>query len=133
MAPIAVSARQRVKQEPLHPASLAILLADSDSCEDSRSTHIAIYEDARRANRKLQSTNRVDFFARWVVGWGMRAAEIAGIALSTTSVAVVYAVMVESGPASLSARFPPCLAYIPCHMARSLHISGDEGVDLSRK
>jgi Kef-type K+ transport system membrane component KefB len=36
-------------------------------------------------------------FARWVVGWDMRAAEIAGIALSTTSVAVVYAVMVESG------------------------------------
>lgn len=36
-------------------------------------------------------------FARWVVGWDMQAAEIAGIALSTTSVAVVYAVMVETG------------------------------------
>jgi len=36
-------------------------------------------------------------FARWVVGWDMQAAQIAGIALSTTSVAVVYAVMVETG------------------------------------
>jgi Kef-type K+ transport system membrane component KefB len=36
-------------------------------------------------------------FARWVVGWDLRAAQIAGIALSTTSVAVVYAVMVETG------------------------------------
>ncbi|MBN2405163.1 MAG: cation:proton antiporter [Coriobacteriia bacterium] len=36
-------------------------------------------------------------FARYVVGWDMQAAQIAGIALSTTSVAVVYAVMVETG------------------------------------
>jgi len=36
-------------------------------------------------------------FARWIVGWDWRAAQIAGIALSTTSVAVVYAVMVETG------------------------------------
>jgi Kef-type K+ transport system membrane component KefB len=36
-------------------------------------------------------------FARLVAGWDLRAAEIAGIALSTTSVAVVYAVMVETG------------------------------------
>jgi Kef-type K+ transport system membrane component KefB len=35
--------------------------------------------------------------AYYVVGWDLRAAEIAGISLSTTSVAVVYAVMVESG------------------------------------
>jgi Kef-type K+ transport system membrane component KefB len=35
--------------------------------------------------------------AYWVFGWSLRAAEIAGLALSTTSVAVVYAVMVESG------------------------------------
>ncbi len=33
----------------------------------------------------------------FVIGWDMRAAQIAGIALSTTSVAVVYAVMVETG------------------------------------
>jgi Kef-type K+ transport system membrane component KefB len=33
----------------------------------------------------------------WVLGWGLHAAEIGGIALSTTSVAVVYAVMVETG------------------------------------
>jgi Kef-type K+ transport system membrane component KefB len=36
-------------------------------------------------------------FAYWVSGWNYNAALIAGIALSTTSVAVVYAVMVESG------------------------------------
>lgn len=36
-------------------------------------------------------------FARFVAGWSWPAAEICGIALSTTSVAVVYAVMVETG------------------------------------
>jgi Kef-type K+ transport system membrane component KefB len=36
-------------------------------------------------------------FCYWVLGWDLRAAEIGGIALSTTSVAVVYAVMVETG------------------------------------
>ncbi len=36
-------------------------------------------------------------FAYFVAGWDRAAAEIAGIALSTTSVAVVYAVMVETG------------------------------------
>jgi len=36
-------------------------------------------------------------FALFVAGWDLPAAEIAGIALSTTSVAVVYAVMIESG------------------------------------
>lgn len=36
-------------------------------------------------------------FAYFAAGWTLQAAEIAGIALSTTSVAVVYAVMVESG------------------------------------
>jgi Kef-type K+ transport system membrane component KefB len=36
-------------------------------------------------------------FAHWVAGWDLRAAEIAGVALSTTSVAVVYATMVETG------------------------------------
>jgi Kef-type K+ transport system membrane component KefB len=35
--------------------------------------------------------------ARWVFHWNLQGAEIAGIVLSTTSVAVVYAVMVESG------------------------------------
>jgi Kef-type K+ transport system membrane component KefB len=37
------------------------------------------------------------FFSRYVLGWEWPAAEIAGVALSTTSVAVVYAVMIESG------------------------------------
>ena len=36
-------------------------------------------------------------WARFVVGWSWSAAQIAGISLSTTSVAVVYAVLVESG------------------------------------
>jgi Kef-type K+ transport system membrane component KefB len=36
-------------------------------------------------------------FAYLVAGWSFRASEIAGISLSTTSVAVVYAVMVETG------------------------------------
>lgn len=37
------------------------------------------------------------FVAQVILGWDLRAAQIAGIALSTTSVAVVYAVMVETG------------------------------------
>lgn len=36
-------------------------------------------------------------YAHWIAGWSLAASEIAGIALSTTSVAVVYAVMVERG------------------------------------
>src|SRR5207245_2547583 len=36
-------------------------------------------------------------FAQFGLGWPMRQAWIAGIALSTTSVAVVYAVMIEGG------------------------------------
>ena len=35
--------------------------------------------------------------ARFLLGWGWPQSQIAGIALSTTSVAVVYAVMVETG------------------------------------
>lgn len=37
------------------------------------------------------------FFAHFVSGWAWPQAQIAGIALSTTSVAVVYAVMIETG------------------------------------
>jgi Kef-type K+ transport system membrane component KefB len=36
-------------------------------------------------------------FCRWALSWQLHAAEIGGVALSTTSVAVVYAVMVETG------------------------------------
>jgi Kef-type K+ transport system membrane component KefB len=36
-------------------------------------------------------------FARFVAGWDWPASEIAGVALSTTSVAVVYAVMIDTG------------------------------------
>lgn len=37
------------------------------------------------------------FFAQFVLGWQIQQAQIAGISLSTTSVAVVYAVMIEKG------------------------------------
>ena len=36
-------------------------------------------------------------YCRWVLHWDFHAAEIGGVALSTTSVAVVYAVMIETG------------------------------------
>src|SRR5438876_4424244 len=36
-------------------------------------------------------------FCAWVLGWPGPAAQIAGVALSTTSLAVVYAVLVETG------------------------------------
>jgi Kef-type K+ transport system membrane component KefB len=36
-------------------------------------------------------------FAYWVLNWSLPAAQIAGVALSTTSLAVVYAVLVETG------------------------------------
>lgn len=36
-------------------------------------------------------------YAYWIAGWSLAAAQIAGIALSTTSVAVVYAVLIERG------------------------------------
>jgi len=35
--------------------------------------------------------------ARWALRWSLPAAEIAGVALSTTSLAIVYAVLVETG------------------------------------
>jgi len=41
-------------------------------------------------------------FAYWVTGWSYQGSVICGIALSTTSVAVVYAVMVDSGLSSTS-------------------------------
>ncbi|MBI3770929.1 MAG: cation:proton antiporter [Deltaproteobacteria bacterium] len=41
-------------------------------------------------------------FAYWITGWTYNGALICGIALSTTSVAVVYAVMVETGLSSTS-------------------------------
>src|SRR5438876_1660846 len=36
-------------------------------------------------------------FCAWALGWATPAAQIAGVALSTTSLAVVYAVLVETG------------------------------------
>lgn len=39
-------------------------------------------------------------FTQFVLGWDIQQAQIAGIALSTTSVAVVYAVMIETGKAN---------------------------------
>ena len=60
----------------------------------------------RREWRASVSIGSVSFFAPFVVagavaylalGWNLKQAEIAGIALSTTSLAVVYAVLVETG------------------------------------
>jgi Kef-type K+ transport system membrane component KefB len=60
----------------------------------------------RREWRASSSIGLVSFFGPFVVvgllayyglGWNHRQAEIAGIALSTTSLAVVYAVLVETG------------------------------------
>ena len=42
----------------------------------------------------------VGVFANYVAGWNIRQSEIAGVALSTTSLAVVYAVLVETGLAA---------------------------------
>lgn len=41
-------------------------------------------------------------FSQYILGWGVHQAQIAGIALSTTSVAVVYAVMIERGLSNTS-------------------------------
>jgi glutathione-regulated potassium-efflux system ancillary protein KefC len=41
-------------------------------------------------------------YARWVLGWSSSSSWLAGVALSTTSVAVVYAVMLELGLNSTS-------------------------------
>src|SRR5215470_2300639 len=60
----------------------------------------------RREWRASMSIGLVSFFAPfavvgllcyYVLGWNHRQAEIAGLALSTTSLAVVYAVLVETG------------------------------------
>jgi len=55
-----------------------------------------------RANLRASMTIGLPFvcvwlFAQFVLGWPLHQAQIAGIALSTTSVAVVYAVMIEGG------------------------------------
>jgi Kef-type K+ transport system membrane component KefB len=39
----------------------------------------------------------IGLFARYVAGWSVPQSELAGVALSTTSLAVVYAVLVETG------------------------------------
>lgn len=66
-------------------------------------------ESLRRNLKMSLGIGAVGFFAPFAVvftvtyfglGWQLHAAEIAGIALSTTSVAVVYAVMIETGLAS---------------------------------
>ncbi len=60
----------------------------------------------RRKWKEATAVGLISFFApflgcaagaRWVLGWGPEASWLAGIAMSTTSVAVVYAVMIEFG------------------------------------
>jgi Kef-type K+ transport system membrane component KefB len=67
-------------------------------------------ESLRRNLAKSLSIGAVSFvlpflaafaLAYFALGWPLRQAEIAGVALSTTSVAVVYAVMIESGLAAV--------------------------------
>ena len=60
----------------------------------------------RRKWKEATAVGLISFFApfigcaaaaRWWLGWGPEASLLAGIAMSTTSVAVVYAVMIEFG------------------------------------
>lgn len=60
----------------------------------------------RRKWKEATAVGLISFFApflacaaaaRWLLGWGYEASWLAGIAMSTTSVAVVYAVMIEFG------------------------------------
>ncbi|OGA41697.1 MAG: potassium transporter Kef [Betaproteobacteria bacterium RIFCSPLOWO2_12_FULL_68_19] len=60
----------------------------------------------RRQWKEASAIGLISFFtpfiacaagAYWLLGWGERASLLAGIAMSTTSVAVVYAVMLEFG------------------------------------
>jgi Kef-type K+ transport system membrane component KefB len=65
--------------------------------------------DAQLLKRKFKESGVIGFFSfllpfvaallycYFVSGWSLKAAEIAGAALSTTSLAVVYAVLVETG------------------------------------
>lgn len=60
----------------------------------------------RRKWKEATAVGLISFFApflacaaaaRWLLGWGTEASWLAGVAMSTTSVAVVYAVMIEFG------------------------------------
>ena len=60
----------------------------------------------RRKWKEATAVGLISFFApflgcaaaaRWLLGWGYEASWLAGVAMSTTSVAVVYAVMIEFG------------------------------------
>jgi Kef-type K+ transport system membrane component KefB len=60
----------------------------------------------RRKWKEATAVGLISFFApflgcaaaaRWLLGWGGEASWLAGVAMSTTSVAVVYAVMLEFG------------------------------------
>ncbi|HMG60001.1 MAG TPA: cation:proton antiporter, partial [Burkholderiales bacterium] len=60
----------------------------------------------RRKWKEATAIGLISFFApffgcaaaaRWGLGWGVEASWLAGVAMSTTSVAVVYAVMIEFG------------------------------------
>src|SRR5256714_3592789 len=60
----------------------------------------------RRKWKEATAVGLISFFApffgcaaaaRWLLGWDVEASWLAGVAMSTTSVAVVYAVMIEFG------------------------------------
>jgi len=91
----------------LEPTPWIEFLAGSGSIVLTFLAGAAIDPDVMRAN--FRESLSIGFFsfavpglgafaaAYWLFGWSLHAAQIAGVALSTTSVAVVYAVMVESG------------------------------------
>jgi Kef-type K+ transport system membrane component KefB len=77
-------------------ATLLTFLAGAEIDPDSLRRHLRISLTTGIVSFALPFAAAFGF-AYFVAGWSLEAAEIAGIALSTTSVAVVYAVMIESG------------------------------------
>ena len=76
------------------------------SCSRSSPAPRSTCRSSGASGRRRSSIGLVSFFAPFIVvgllcyyglGWNHRQAEIGGLALSTTSLAVVYAVLVETG------------------------------------
>jgi len=76
-------------------AALLTFLAGAEIDPDSLRRHVRVSVTIGVASFAVPFAAAFAF-AYFVAGWDLQAAEIAGIALSTTSVAVVYAVMIES-------------------------------------
>ena len=74
---------------------LTFLAGDGNRSAHRQETLLVEHVDRRRRLRR--ALPRRAAYAHFVIGWPWPQAQIAGIALSTTSVAVVYAVMIETG------------------------------------